>query len=43
MTTPWIVVTGLDGSGKSHLVDWLARRIGAKQFRLPYHPSCAIA
>ena len=38
VTTPWIVVTGLDGSGKSHLVDWLARKIGAKPFRLPYHP-----
>jgi thymidylate kinase len=35
---PWIVVTGLDGSGKSHLVEWLARKIGARRFRLPYHP-----
>jgi thymidylate kinase len=38
VTAPWIVVTGLDGSGKSHLVEWLARKIGAKQFRLPFHP-----
>ena len=38
MTSPWIVVTGLDGSGKSHLVEWLAGKIGAKSFRLPYHP-----
>jgi thymidylate kinase len=34
---PWITVTGLDGSGKSDLVRRLARRFGARSFRLPYH------
>ena len=37
MSSPWIVVTGLDGSGKSHLVEWLASRIGARKFRLPFN------
>jgi hypothetical protein len=35
--TPWIVVTGLDGSGKTHVVEWLAGATRAKPFRLPYH------
>jgi thymidylate kinase len=34
---PWLVVTGLDGAGKSLLVRWLATRCGAHAFRLPYH------
>jgi thymidylate kinase len=34
---PWIVVTGLDGSGKTGLVRRLAHRFGAHSFRLPYH------
>ncbi len=34
---PWIVVTGLDGSGKSTLVARLAGTAGACRFRLPYH------
>jgi thymidylate kinase len=36
-TAPWIVVTGLDGSGKSTLVRALARERGARPFRLPHH------
>jgi thymidylate kinase len=36
-TAPWIVVTGLDGSGKTTLVAQLATERGAHQFRLPYH------
>jgi thymidylate kinase len=36
-TAPWIVVTGLDGSGKTTLVARLASEWGAHQFRLPYH------
>jgi len=34
---PWIVVTGLDGSGKTTLVGDLTRSLGAHRFRLPYH------
>jgi len=34
---PWIVVTGLDGSGKTHLVEWLASATRSKKFHLPYH------
>jgi thymidylate kinase len=34
---PWIVVTGLDGSGKTGLVARLAERYGAHSFRVPYH------
>jgi thymidylate kinase len=37
VTAAWIVVTGLDGSGKSTLVARLAKERGAHQFRLPYH------
>jgi thymidylate kinase len=37
VTAAWIVVTGLDGSGKSTLVARLANERGAHQFRLPYH------
>jgi thymidylate kinase len=37
VTTPWIVVTGLDGSGKTTLVSSLAERLSAQKFRLPYH------
>jgi len=34
---PWIVVTGLDGSGKTTLVRSLSERYGGRAFRLPYH------
>jgi thymidylate kinase len=34
---PWIVVTGLDGAGKSTLVQRLAQARGAQSFRLPFH------
>jgi thymidylate kinase len=37
MSAPWIVVTGLDGSGKTHLVDWLAGATNSKKFHLPFH------
>jgi thymidylate kinase len=37
VSAPWIVVTGLDGSGKTHLVDWLARVTRSQKFHLPYH------
>jgi len=33
----WIVVTGLDGSGKTTLVRSLSERYGGRAFRLPYH------
>jgi thymidylate kinase len=33
----WIVVTGLDGAGKSTLVQRLAQTFGAQSFRLPFH------
>jgi len=36
--TPWIVVTGLDGSGKSTLVTDLAAHYGVRHFRLPFWP-----
>ena len=34
---PWIVVTGLDGAGKTTLAGRLAVAAGAHFFRLPYH------
>lgn len=34
---PWIVVTGLDGSGKTSLTYRLVERHGGHLFRLPYH------
>lgn len=34
---PWVVVTGLDGSGKTTLVRRLAVAGGAYSFRLPHH------
>ncbi len=34
---PWVAVTGLDGSGKSALVEALAEAYVAFQFRLPHH------
>lgn len=37
MTAHWIVVTGLDGSGKSTLVARLASYLDCHKFRLPYH------
>jgi thymidylate kinase len=37
VTAAWIVVTGLDGSGKSTLVARLAEEWDARAFRLPYH------
>jgi thymidylate kinase len=33
----WVVVTGLDGAGKSTLVAGLAKQRGSHPFRLPYH------
>ena len=35
--SPWIVVTGLDGAGKTTLVQRLEASLGARKFRLPYH------
>ena len=35
--TPWIVVTGLDGAGKSTLVKRLGRALDARTFRLPFN------
>jgi thymidylate kinase len=37
MAAPWIVVTGLDGAGKTALVQGLAQRYRARRFKLPYH------
>jgi thymidylate kinase len=34
---PWIVVTGLDGAGKTTLVKGLTERYQAHRFKLPYH------
>jgi thymidylate kinase len=34
---PWVVVTGLDGAGKSTLVRDIAERYDARRFRLPRH------
>ncbi len=34
---PWVVVTGLDGSGKTTLVRQLTADHGGHRFRLPYH------
>jgi predicted ATPase len=34
---PWIVITGLDGSGKTGLAQELARTRDGFFFRLPYH------
>jgi thymidylate kinase len=34
---PWVVVTGLDGSGKTTLVRQLVEQYGGHRFRLPYH------
>lgn len=36
MTSPWIVVTGLDGSGKTHVVDRLADATGFKRLHIPH-------
>jgi thymidylate kinase len=35
--SPWVVVSGLDGSGKTTLATGLARKMGARFFRLPFH------
>ncbi len=35
--SPWVVVTGLDGSGKSTLVFRIVVEHGAHHFRLPFH------
>jgi thymidylate kinase len=35
--SPWIVVSGLDGSGKTTLATALARKMGARFFRIPFH------
>jgi adenylylsulfate kinase-like enzyme len=34
---PWIVVSGLDGSGKTTLASRLTSKLGARFFRLPFH------
>lgn len=36
-SSPWIVVTGLDGAGKTTLVGRLDSSYAASRFRLPYH------
>lgn len=36
-TAPWIVVSGLDGAGKTALVENLGKRHDARRFKLPYH------
>ena len=36
-SSPWIVVTGLDGAGKTTLVRRLESCFAASRFRLPYH------
>jgi thymidylate kinase len=36
-SSPWIVVTGLDGAGKTTLVGRLESSYAASRFRLPYH------
>jgi thymidylate kinase len=35
--SPWMVVSGLDGSGKTTLATGLARKLGARFFRIPFH------
>jgi hypothetical protein len=37
LQAPWIVVTGLDGAGKTTLVTHLTKAHQAHRFRLPYH------
>jgi hypothetical protein len=37
ISSPWIVVTGLDGAGKTTLVERLESSCAASSFRLPYH------
>ena len=37
ISSPWIVVTGLDGAGKTTLVERLESSFAANRFRLPYH------
>jgi thymidylate kinase len=37
LQAPWLVVTGLDGAGKTTLVHELTASRGAHRFRLPYH------
>src|SRR5580692_406000 len=34
---PWVVVTGLDGAGKTSLVQRLGEEYAGHRFRLPYH------
>ena len=36
-TAPWLVITGLDGAGKTSLVRRVSERFGAFAFRLPHH------
>ena len=42
-SAPWVVVTGIDGGGKSALVERLFQGENVHRFRLPYHSFVASA